>query len=126
MDILVSQTFLTLVESSVLLTRVRKDVSPLLTLGINSDQDKVTRFAETFDCEVGSFSSSYLGLPLSGNPRALTFWDLICEKIRKRLTGCVLLFRVFGGRTKICKFSLCYLFLSPILRNTRSFKINSC
>ena len=41
--------------------------------------------AEVFDCEVGSFCSLYLGLPLGNNPRAMSFWELVCEKIRKRL-----------------------------------------
>lgn len=38
-----------------------------------------------FDYEVGFFPSSYLRLTLGGNPRALTFWDLVSKKIHKRL-----------------------------------------
>lgn len=37
--------------------------------------------------EVGSFPSSYLGLPLGGNSRATSFWDPISEKIRKRIAS---------------------------------------
>lgn len=46
---------------------------------------KLQRWAKVFDYKVGSFPSSYLGLTLGGNLRALTFWDLIYEKNHKRL-----------------------------------------
>uniref|UniRef100_A0A0A0LJW8 Reverse transcriptase domain-containing protein n=1 Tax=Cucumis sativus TaxID=3659 RepID=A0A0A0LJW8_CUCSA len=52
---------------------------------INSDQVKLQRWAEAFDCEVDSFPSCYLGLLLRGNSRAVSFWNPICEKIKKRL-----------------------------------------
>ena len=52
--------------------------SKCVILGINIDQVKLWRWAEVFDCEVGSFPSSYFGLSLGGNPRALTFWVPIC------------------------------------------------
>ena len=35
-----------------------------------------------FDCEVDS-PPSYLGLPLSGNPKATTFWDPICGDLKE-------------------------------------------
>lgn len=57
-------------------------------LHINWDQDKLKRWADVSGFKVGSFSSSYLGLPLNGNPRSLFFWNLIFEKIRKRLASC--------------------------------------
>lgn len=41
---------------------------------------------EVFVCEVGYFPSLYLGLPLGNNSRAMSFWGLVCEKVRKRLT----------------------------------------
>lgn len=39
------------------------------------------------DYKVGSFPSSYLGLPLGGNLRAISFWDAPLKKIRKRLVS---------------------------------------
>lgn len=51
-------------------------------MGVNSDQDKLKRWVEVFDCEVDS-PPSYLGLPLSGNPKATTFWDPICGDLKE-------------------------------------------
>lgn len=50
-------------------------------LGINTNALKLQRWVEVFDCEVGFFPSMYLGLPLGDNPRAMSFWDSVCEKI---------------------------------------------
>lgn len=41
--------------------------------GIKTDQAKLLNWAEMFDCKVGLFPSTYLGLPLGGNLEALTF-----------------------------------------------------
>lgn len=38
-----------------------------------------------FGCKVGSFPTSYIGLPLGGNLRAALFWNPIFEKIWKSL-----------------------------------------
>uniref|UniRef100_A0A9I9DL06 Exocyst complex component SEC6 n=1 Tax=Cucumis melo TaxID=3656 RepID=A0A9I9DL06_CUCME len=64
------------------------NMSKCQILHINWDQDKLKRWADVSGFKVGSFSSSYLGLPLNGNPRSLFFWNLIFEKIRKRLASC--------------------------------------
>lgn len=45
----------------------------------------VERLAEVFECGVGSWLLSYLGLPLSSNPKAASFWNPVIERIEKRL-----------------------------------------
>jgi hypothetical protein len=54
-------------------------------VGINSDERKIERLAQSWGCEVGTWPLKYLGLPLGGNPRALNFWNPIMEKVEKLL-----------------------------------------
>lgn len=49
-------------------------------LGINSEFYKFRRWAEVFDCEVGTFSSSYLGVPRGSLvTRELCCFGILCE-----------------------------------------------
>ena len=58
------------------------------------------------ECEVGSFLSSYLGLPLGGNPRVLTFQNPICEKVRWRSVAWKKGFFSKAARLTMIKFVL--------------------
>lgn len=55
-------------------------------MGINFDQGKLHKWASV-GCDVSSLPTNYLGLRLGGNQRAVSLWDLVCEKIRKRLAS---------------------------------------
>ncbi|XP_050941567.1 uncharacterized protein LOC127149742 [Cucumis melo] len=46
---------------------------------------KLDKWASVVGCDVSSLQTNYLGLPLGGNQRAVSLWDLVCEKICKRL-----------------------------------------
>ncbi|KAA0052767.1 hypothetical protein E5676_scaffold1856G00150 [Cucumis melo var. makuwa] len=48
-------------------------------------------------------SLCYLGIPLRDNPRAASFWDLVCEKIRKRLLGWKKGFFLKAGRLTLIR-----------------------
>lgn len=51
---------------------------------INLEHDRLQHLARTFNCEIGSFPFTYLGLPLSlTKPRAIDFSPMVtrCEKI---------------------------------------------
>ncbi|KEH30537.1 hypothetical protein MTR_4g074110 [Medicago truncatula] len=39
------------------------------------------------DCKVGQTLLTYVGLPISGNPRRLSFWCPLIERIQNRLFG---------------------------------------
>lgn len=52
-------------------TGLKINRSKCQSLGINHDEETLSRWAGIIGCEVGSFLSSYLGLPLGGNLRAL-------------------------------------------------------
>ena len=56
-------------------------------LGINTNQEMVSRLALVLDCIESFWPLSYLGLPLGGNPKSIGFWDLVVEKFSRRLDG---------------------------------------
>ena len=52
---------------------------------INFSNESLEAMASRWGCEVGSWPMLYLGLPLGDNPRSLSFWNPIVEKVEKRL-----------------------------------------
>ena len=47
----------------------------------------VEELASELGCGVGSLPTSYLGLPLGANHKALGVWDSVEERFQKRLLG---------------------------------------
>ena len=47
----------------------------------------VEELASELGCSVGSLPTSYLGLPLGANHKALGVWDSVEERFQKRLLG---------------------------------------
>lgn len=45
----------------------------------------------------------YLGMPLGGNPRALSFWDPVVERINKKLASWKKTYISLGGRITLIK-----------------------
>ena len=67
------------------------------------------------DCKVFDWSILYLGLPLVGNSKACGFWDLVIERISKRLDWWQKTYLSFGGRITLiqsCLTHMSYYFLS--------------
>ena len=59
--------------------------------------------ASELGCKMGSFPTSYLGLPLGAKHKALGVWDSIEERYRKRLAAWKTQYISKGGRiTLIC------------------------
>ena len=67
-------------------------------VGINSNGSNVERLAEMLGCGVGSWPLKYLGLPLGGNPRSVSFWNPVVDRVEKRLEGWKKAFLSRGGR----------------------------
>ncbi|RVW90264.1 hypothetical protein CK203_036717 [Vitis vinifera] len=65
--------------------KVNLDKSNLI--GINLDQNHLSRLALFLDCKAFDWPILYLGLPLRGNPIACGFWDPVIERISRRLDG---------------------------------------
>jgi len=38
-------------------------------------------------CEIEKWPLKYLGMPLGGNPNSTEFWNLVLEKVKKKLDG---------------------------------------
>lgn len=83
--------------------------------GINVDSQVLTAFALSAGCQSLHWPLVYLGIPLGGNPRALSFWDPVVSKISKRLDNWKGAFFSLGGRITLvqsCLSSIPLYFLS--------------
>lgn len=69
--------------------------------GISIGTQIITRIANAWGCTTGSWPSTYLGLPLNGNPKKEIFWLPINEKLQIRLCKWNNLFISKGGRHTI-------------------------
>ena len=56
-----------------------------LVAGLNIVDDRLLHIAHELGC--GSWPFTYLGLPLGGNPSSLSFWNLVIERVAKRVEG---------------------------------------
>lgn len=54
-------------------------------MGINLDPVKIQAIVDTYGYKIGSWPNSYLGLPLNGKPKTLSFWAPFAEKIEWRI-----------------------------------------
>lgn len=57
-------------------------------------------------CEVGRWPIKYLGMPLSGNPKSVSFLDLVVEKVSKKLAWWKRLYISLSGRITLIKASM--------------------
>ena len=64
--------------------------------GINTRQELLSSLASVLDCRVSEWPLSYLGLPLGGNPKTISFWDPLVKRISRRLDGWKKVFLSYG------------------------------
>ena len=62
--------------------RINLAKSELISVGEVEDIDEM---AVEVGCRVGSLPTVYLGLPLGANHKALSMWDRVEERMRRRL-----------------------------------------
>lgn len=55
--------------------------------GINVSHDELHYLAGIWSCPIQALPSSYLGMPLGGNPRSESFWAAIIERVDRKLEG---------------------------------------
>ena len=68
--------------------------------------DEVSDLAVELGCGIGSFPSSYLGLPLGASHKALGVWDTVEDKFRKRLASWKSQFISQAGRLTLIQSTL--------------------
>jgi hypothetical protein len=74
-----------------------------MLVGVNMAESWLAEAASVLGCSVGRIPFLYLGLPIGGDPRRLSFWDPVVNKIRTRLSGWNSRFLSFGGRLVLLK-----------------------
>ena len=90
--------YLAILEVFGSISGLRVNLRKSIILGINIEDDLIHNLATITGCEVGVWPISYLGLPLGGNPRKISFWDPVVNKVAKRLDGWKKAFLSRGGR----------------------------
>ena len=83
--------------------RINLNKSEILPVG---SVDKVQDLAVELGCGIGSFPSSYLGLPLGANHKALGVWDTVENRFRKRLASWKSQYISKGGRLTLIQSTL--------------------
>ena len=68
--------------------------------------NNTVELASELGCNIGSFPTSYLGLPLGAKHKALGVWDSIEERYRKRLGTWKTQYISKGGRISLIRSTL--------------------
>jgi len=74
-----------------------------LLVGVNVEESWLLEVVMVLNCKVGWIQFVYLCLPISGNPRRLSFWPPLIESIRKRLSSLKRKNLFMGGRLIMIK-----------------------
>ncbi|KAK5834456.1 hypothetical protein PVK06_018334 [Gossypium arboreum] len=56
-------------------------------VGFNVNEELLSRLTAICKCKIGSLSFDYLGIPLGANPKRIANWNLIIDRIRRKLAG---------------------------------------
>ena len=75
--------------------RINLNKSEIILVG---PVDNVVKLALELGCGIGSFPTSYLGLPLGASHKATRVWDSVEERFRNRLTSWKMQYISKGGR----------------------------
>jgi len=73
-------------------------------VGVNIQESWLSEAALVMKCRVGSLPFVYLGLPIGGNARLLSFWELLILRIKSRLSGWKAKHLSFGGCLVLLKY----------------------
>ena len=83
--------------------RINLAKSEIIPIG---EVEEVEEMAMELGCRVGSLPSSYLGLPLGAHHKALSMWDRVEERMRRRLALWKRQYISKGGRIALIKSML--------------------
>ncbi|GAU22997.1 hypothetical protein TSUD_98260 [Trifolium subterraneum] len=85
---------------------LRVNFNKSMLVGVNIADSWLIEAASVLGCRVGTMTFMYLGLPIGGDPRRLSFWEPVVNRIRSRLVGWKSRFLSFGGRLVLLKLVL--------------------
>ena len=72
-------------------------------VGVNVPASWLTEASSVLRYGLGSFPFVYLDLPMGGDPRCLSFWEPLINRINYRLSGWKSKHLSFGGRLVLLK-----------------------
>ena len=85
------------------LSGLKVNFSKSCLVGVNVVDSWLAKAALVLNCKVGSIPFMYLGMPIGGNSRRLSFWEPLLNRIRSRLAGWSSKHLSFGGRLILLK-----------------------
>jgi hypothetical protein len=85
---------------------IRVNFHKSLLTGVNISESWLTEVASVMNCRRGSVPFVYLGLPIGGDSRRLSFWKPVIDRIVGRLSSWKNKFLSFGGRLVLLKVIL--------------------
>jgi hypothetical protein len=74
-----------------------------MIVGVNVAESWLVEAAAVLRCSMGRIPFMYLGLPIGGDPRRLTFWDPVVNMTCSRHSGWKSRFLSYGGRLVLLK-----------------------
>jgi hypothetical protein len=86
-----------------LLSSLKVNFHKSMLVGVNISHSWLHEAASVLRCKVGNVPFLYLGLPVGGDPRRLSFWEPVSTRIRNILSGWKSRFMSFGGHLVLIK-----------------------
>ena len=85
------------------LSGLKVNFSKSCLVGVNVAHSWLAEAALVLNCKVGSIPFVYLGMPIGGNSRRLSFWEPLLNRIRSRPAGWSSKHLSFGDRLILLK-----------------------
>ncbi|GAU38071.1 hypothetical protein TSUD_318650 [Trifolium subterraneum] len=85
------------------LSGLKVNFNKSMLVGVNIAESWLCEAASLLCCRVGKIPFLYLGLPIGGDPRRLSFWEPVLARLKNRLIGWKSRFLSFGGRLTLLK-----------------------
>ena len=86
--------------------RINLDKSVLIPVG---EVENIEELAVELGCKIGMLPTVYLGLPLGAHHKAVSIWDGVEERMRKRLAQWKRQYISKGGRLTLIKCTMASL-----------------
>lgn len=89
-----------------LISGFKVNLNKSVLVGVNVDNGLLRKLASHMGYTMGSWPLNYLGMALGGNPRSIMHWDVVVERVSKKLAAWKKNYISLGGRITLIKSSL--------------------